>query len=151
MKVVAIVASVVLGLGGAVFGIVIALRTTSSRVTGTISGSGGDLGTFTMQPDRCVSGERNQFRGVQLFSGDGDAHGTAYADPIGGSPTIAINLEHAHKARKFEIYDCKVLDGEIERQNSTVNRITNIKGHIRFDCTTAGEHATGDVTFENCH
>ncbi|HEY1554755.1 MAG TPA: hypothetical protein VGF94_07975 [Kofleriaceae bacterium] len=151
MRAVVIAVAVVLCLGGAVFGIAMALRASTSHVTGTITGTGGDLGTWTMQVDRCQSGQRNEFRGVQLYGGDSDAHGTAFVDPIGSEPIITIAREHGGDARQFTKAECRVLEGKIENQKSTINRITNIKGYVRFDCTWQAEHATGDVTFDNCH
>jgi hypothetical protein len=142
----------VVGLGGGVFGILMASRISTNHVTGTITSTGGELGTWTMQPDSCQSGERNQFRGVQLFGGDGNAHGTSFVTPFGGEPSISINLSNgSDKARLFHRDDCKLLDGDVQRQNSRVNRVYNVSGHVRFDCAYKDEHVTGDVTFENCH
>jgi hypothetical protein len=140
-----------LGLAGAIVGILMASEISTNHLTGTITSSGGELGAWTIQPDSCQSGEREQFRGVQLFAGDSNKHGTAFISPFGGEQQISINLDHGGKARLFSSSDCKVLDGEIQRQNSRVNRIYNVSGHVRFDCTYNEEHVTGDLTFENCH
>ena len=140
----------VLGLGAAVFGIVMATRISTNHINGTITSQGGELGTWSIQPDNCESGEVDQFRGVKLFAGSGNTHGTVFLSPVGGEQKITINLGNG-KARVFDQDDCKVLDGDIHRENSRVNRIYNISGRVRFDCAFKDEHVTGDVTFENCH
>jgi hypothetical protein len=97
---------------------VTARQVSTNRVTGTITSAGGELGSWTIQPDRCQSGEREQFRGVQLFDGDRNKHGTAFISPFGGAQQVSINLDHGGKARVFDASDCKVLEGDIKRQNS---------------------------------
>jgi hypothetical protein len=137
-----------LALGGLM--VMLVVKLTNNKVSGTISSTGGELGTWTMHPDRCQSGARNQFRGVQLFE-DGDLHGTAYLAPVGGEPAITVNIGTGGSARRFGASECRVLDGSVEPQNSTVNDVRSVEGHVRFDCTWHDEHVTGDVTFGNCH
>jgi len=150
--VVVIASSLVFSLGGAAVAITMAVQSCSPHLEGSISASGGELGTWTMHPDGCESGERGQYRGVVLFEGDTETHGVGFVQPVGGETSLEINLEsQPGRARKFTAAHCSQLDGTIERQNSSVNRITNIRGHLKFDCSWNGEHATGDVTFENCH
>lgn len=74
-----------------------------------------------------------------------------FVDPVGGESTISINMLESTKARRFDASDCKVLDGNMQRQNSSTNNIRDISGFVKFDCTLGDEHATGNVTFEYCH
>jgi len=132
---------VVVAIAGISVALFFAMYSVRTQVNGTISGQGGKLGTWTMRPDECESGERDQFRGVSLYETE-NAVRVTYIDPIGGTPSLAINTERA---------SCKLLEGKIERKNGMSNHIWNISGYVRFDCTWNGGHVTGDVVFDNCH
>jgi hypothetical protein len=123
----------------------------SSKVQGVVTASGGELGSWTMHADSCQSGERNQFRGVEIFASDDKRLGMSFLQPIGGEAAVSLNIPGGTSARRFGASDCTVLRGEVHRQTSMVNRITNVRGRVKFDCRYGDEHATGDLTFENCH
>jgi hypothetical protein len=142
---------VALGVGVSVLGITVAVKSCNPHIEGTISASGNSLGTWTVHPTTCQSGQRNQFRGVQFFEDGGDEHGVGYHAPVGDVAFISVNMEHTDKAHRFTARACSVLDGDIVKQSSSINRITNLRGHVKFDCTDGGEHVSGDLTFENCH
>lgn len=97
----------------------------------------------TFAPDSCRSGQVNGFAGVDLTDGDG--------------PTLRIVQSPTNEPQVI------VLDGQlaadfgqcgtmsIERQNSTVNDITNVMGNATLKCEAAGRSVEGTISFKNCH
>jgi hypothetical protein len=39
----------------------------------------------------------------------------------------------------------------VQRQNSSVNEVTNVMGEAVLDCAAAGHSVAGSVSFKNCH
>ena len=39
----------------------------------------------------------------------------------------------------------------VERQNSSINDIYNVKGNATLSCAGVGRSVQGNITFENCH
>ena len=142
---------VIVALGGGITLCGYAVAGGFTHVGGTITSSGGELGAWTMTPDSCQSGERNQYRGASFYTSRDKRLGVAFLDPMGGDRAVTVNVPKGDNARRFNPSDCKVLEGQVERQSSEVNDVTNVKGWVKFDCAYRDEHVTGDVTFENCH
>lgn len=140
------------GLLAVIAGIVFAVTSClKSHVEGAISASGRALGTWTVHPTWCRSGQNSEFRGVQFFEDGGNEHGVGFHQPVGEPAFISVNMQSSNKSYRFTDRACSVLDGTIQKQSSSVNNVTNLRGHVKFDCTDGGEHVSGDLTFENCH
>ncbi len=150
--VVALVAVGILVAAGGIVAFVLAIKgAITNEVHGTVTAHGKQVGNWTMTPDVCVSGERNQFHGAQFFVDGNDVLGISFIQPIGQDPALTVNLPGKHQAARFGPADCKTLSGHVERQNSMVNRITNVRGSVTFDCGAADDRVSGELTFSNCH
>ncbi len=72
------------------------------------------------------------------------------SDPKDGY-AVKINLPNTKKAVTVNETVCSTFDVHVEKQNSTINDIKNVKGRAKLDCTVEGSTVKANVTFENCH
>jgi hypothetical protein len=94
-------------------------------------------------PTSCRSGQANGFAGVDLIDDSGRTL------RIVQTPTTqpqAIVLDGQLVA---DLGQCGAMS--LERQNSSVNEITNVMGSATLKCEAAGHAVEGTVTFKNCH
>lgn len=94
-------------------------------------------------PTSCRSGQANGFAGVDLIDDSGRTL------RIVQTPTTqpqAIVLDGQLVA---DLGTCGAMS--LERQNSSVNEITNVMGSATLECEAAGHAVEGTVTFKNCH
>ena len=93
----------------------------------------------------CRSGQASGFTGVDLVQSDGTKL-RLVSQPNGKA---SAHLFAAGSATSIEIGACGPLS--VERQNSQINDIYNVKGTATLSCTANGHSVAGSVTFENCH
>ena len=107
---------------------------------------------WTMTPDACESGERSGFFGVDMWTQDGgDAHLRAILDP-GDGAIVKLDLPDVeHTLTLTPGGNCKLLELEVERQNSRTNNIAHVRGHLQLECTEPGFTLQADITFADCH
>jgi len=118
------------------------------KVEGTFSADGGTLGTWTFQPDLCVSGERQGYFGVLLTKKGDSTHFVKVAqDPTTGKAVLTVRIPGTDKTQILR--SCKLLTSSVTRTNTRVNRIWSVQGTVQVDCPTA--HFKGKATFANCH
>lgn len=95
--------------------------------------------------ESCRSGQVSGFTGVDLVQSDGTKL-RLVALPSGKA---AAHLFAAGSATSIEIGECGPLS--VDRQNSQINDIYNVKGTATLSCTANGHSVAGNITFENCH
>jgi hypothetical protein len=116
----------------------------------TVRTSGGQH--WSTMPSQCVSGQRQGFFGVDMRAGTDD--GTlvrAIIDPKDG-PILKVNVPGTDQALTLRPGPgCSQFDVHVERQSSSINDITNVRGHVRVTCDDPELALKADITFENCH
>jgi hypothetical protein len=98
------------------------------------------------------SGERQGFFGVDLRGGGkDDAIVRAIQDPVQG-PLLRVNVPGTDKALTLQPGPgCAHFEVQVERQNSRINNISNVRGRVRVACDTPELALDADITFANCH
>lgn len=107
---------------------------------------------WTTTPDECASGQRQGFFGADLRAGgQDDALIRVLLDPRDG-PILKVNIPGGAQGLTLQPGpSCPRFDLHVERQNSTINDIANVRGHVRVDCDDAELKLQADITFANCH
>lgn len=126
----------------------------SNELQGTLEASlqGADATTWITSPSECASGERQGFFGVDMRTNSDDATLIrAILDPKDG-PILKVNVPGTDKGVTLKAGpSCAQFDVHVERQNSRINNITNVRGHVRVACEDAELKLKADITFGNCH
>ncbi len=107
---------------------------------------------WTTTPDECASGQRQGFFGVDMRAGQSDdTLIRVILDPKDG-PILKVNVPGGSQGITLKQGPtCSRFDVHVERQSSTINDITNVRGHVRVDCEDAELKLGADLTFANCH
>lgn len=111
----------------------------SNKLSGSL-----DINGNTFTPTSCENLQRIGQRGVEL-------HDDAYKKiriverPDGSADVYWF----ASSGKGTKIADCATLT--VRDQNSTVNKVKNIMGTAKLDCSKGDDEIKGNVTFENCH
>ena len=108
--------------------------------------------SWTVTPDECISGQRQGFFGVDARqSGKDDALVRVLNDPRTNF-TLRLNVPGTGESILVEPGEgCQPFDLTVDRQNSSVNNVTNVQGHIRVTCDRPDLKIKADITFANCH
>lgn len=109
-------------------------------------------GDWTMTPDACFSGERQQFLGVDL-SQDGDVADAMriVLDPVDGY-SVLMNIPGEDLAVVLAADDgCARFDVHVERSNTRVNNIWGVFGHARVTCRLPDVEVDADIEFDACY
>ncbi len=102
-------------------------------------------------PSECASGERQGFFGVDMRAGSDDSMVRVILDPKEG-PILKVNVPGTDQGLTLGPGPgCPQFDVHVERQNSRINNITNVRGHARVTCEDPELQLKADITFENCH
>ncbi len=126
-----------------------------SRVDGTVTHQGGELGDWTASFDGCRSGDAF----VSDFFG---------ADFVSESPRVHLQLQgsDSHNALllvagpstpgddglELRQADCTVFDVHVESGGAEVNDVDSVEGHLKVDCPTpGGGRLRADLVFKACH
>jgi predicted RNA-binding Zn-ribbon protein involved in translation (DUF1610 family) len=145
----------VVGVGAAVtgFGALMYYTTVLSQVHGSMTSESKELGRWTLDDTAwgtCRSGEFSGFFGVALLDQSSDPRLTVVRDEVGGT-TLKFGIPGTDKAWVVPGEMCSKLDADVHRQNSQVNEVWNMEGHVDFDCELHDGRVHGSVTFSNCH
>lgn len=120
--------------------ICLALLGCSNKLEGDIEVDGEEF-----ELDSCRSGQVYGFVGVELEAEDGRR--LRIVNTPTGEP-VAVVLPSGSSSG-VEVGTCGSF--RIERQNSTVNNVTNVEGSADLECEGNGHSVKGTVEFENCH
>ncbi len=123
-----------------------------SLLEGTVGVETAEYGAWRYTPDRCFSGERLQFFGVDLVEGEPELGRITriVEDPVEGI-SVSINVPDEDLALVFTGEGCERFDVSLWRENSRVNEIWNISGFADIQCDGQGVRLNVDASFENCH
>lgn len=102
-----------------------------------------ELDGTPFEPSSCQSGERNNFMGVDLIEESGRVLRLAQSP---ANQPIAIVMANGTTT---EVGPCGEMS--VQRQNSTINDITNVEGNATLECDAKDHEVKGTVTFKNCH
>jgi len=104
-----------------------------SSLEASLLGEGGKQ--WAVVPSECASGERQGFFGVDLRVGaSGDGLVRAIVDPTEG-PILKLNVPGSSEGLNVRPGpSCSQLEIHVERQNSKINNVTNVRGHVRVAC-----------------
>lgn len=111
----------------------------------------GDQGSeILVQPEACRSGDRANFRGVDLLSEGLVVR--VVAEPIDGIAVALIDAETGERRGIFRRSDCTVLRGDIQRTGWQINDVADVSGNLEADCRLpSGQQLRGKLVFEHCH
>lgn len=124
-----------------------------SEIDGTMSAELAEYdASWTVTPNRCLSGEHQGFFGVDLLEGDReDALLRVLLDPVEGY-SLGFNIPGEELALFLDADSgCELFDLEVARQSSRVNEYWNVEGHVLVDCVGPGIDLHIDVVFAGCH
>ena len=97
----------------------------------------------TFQPTSCRSGQLNNFAGVDLVDNGGRTLRLA------NSPSMKPTAILIAGTQVVELGPCGTMS--VQRQNSSVNEVTNVEGNATLECEAEGHSIKGTVSFKNCH
>jgi hypothetical protein len=105
----------------------------------------------TLTPDVCVSGERYQFYGVDMWrDGHEEARIRAILDAVDG-PIVKLDIPGvAQTVTLTPASKCTVFELSVERSSTSTNDIQHIHGHLRLRCDEAGLALLADINFADC-
>ncbi len=122
----------------------------STSTHGEIRMRSGKADEILFQPEACLSGDRANFRGVDLVSPQLVLR--VVAEPLEGLAVALIDVASGERRGVFRRSDCTVLRGDVQRTAWRVNNIADVSGFVEADCRLAsGEELAGSITFEHCH
>jgi hypothetical protein len=110
-------------------------------------------GDVTITPERCASGDRWNFYGVDLVDASGAGGVRLAIDPIAG-PRVRVQLP-GDEGRSTIVLDeahCSTYRADVHHNGWTVNDFRSVDGRLELDCASnKGEHVQGVLTFRQCH
>ncbi len=122
---------------------------TRPELEGSVVLRWGDGEEIALRPDLCLSGDRGNFRGVDLVSPSYVVR--VAAEPLEGLGVAVIETEGARRPI-FRASSCATLRGDVQRTGWRVNDVWDVSGFIEADCRLpSGEELRGRITFEHCH
>ncbi|HEX9669562.1 MAG TPA: hypothetical protein VGC93_08770 [Thermoanaerobaculia bacterium] len=102
-----------------------------------------------LRPEICLSGDRANFRGVDLLAPPYVVR--VVAEPLAGLGVVVIDTE-SDRRPVFRSSSCAVLRGDVQRGGWRVNDIWDVSGYVEVDCRlTSGEELEGKISFAHCH
>ena len=118
-----------------------------AKVEGQFQSEGNELGTWTLVPTACRSGQRMGFHGVLLGVPDDDEHLVRVArDPATGALVVSARKPGTDQVGVFSGCD---LEGELHQTNTSVNEIWGMEGSISIECPD--DDFSGQATFSDCY
>ena len=125
---------------------------------GSIEADGSVLGAWTLVPDSCVSGQRQEFYGVILLdSEDERLQIKVVVDPLEGLALVATIPEGCEpgglcEAVVIRASECEGLHGDVRRDTSiSTNSIWHMEGWVDVECRIGDGHLRGAIEFSACH
>jgi len=121
------------------------LLMSSTEVSGRLQAAGA-LGTWTIAPDDCDSGQLEGFAGVVLKSSKDRGHVVRVVrDPVRGNLVVVVSPGKPNHVISSET--CPGLVVNVRRGNTNINDVWTQDGNVKLECP----ELRGAVTFEGCH
>jgi hypothetical protein len=148
----------VVGVGAAVTGFgALEYYTDINLVHGSMTSESKELGRWTLDDTAwggwwhgCQSGQPHGFFGVTLFDQSSHERLRLVKDVVRGM-TLEFGIPGTDELLVVPGKMCSKLDADVHREGSAVGDITNLEGHVDFDCELQDGRVHGSVTFSNCH
>ena len=125
-----------------------------SSTEGTLVSKGPPLGDWTFKPDRCKSGQREQFFGAFVLGGKEGGGGQIklIRDQVKQTWVIQVTKPGAEGARPITIdrSKCKGYGVSLHRTSTTVNDIRLLDGRLTLYCTYPKGSISADIKLESC-
>jgi hypothetical protein len=125
-----------------------ARQVSNPAMTGEITINSEDGTLIIWHPDRCRSGEHEQFFGFDLDTAGSD-HVRAVLDPLSGPGVRLAGLERDLIVLRKS--DCAVLDLDIQPTGWTINEYRDFSDRLELDCTAGGLRIQGSINVQHCH
>ena len=130
-----------------------ALQGFPDRPVGTVDLVSGTLGSHTLVPAACVSGERQLFLGADFVDDRQGLTLRLVLDPT-GSATIRVfrSSNPLDRGVLFQRQDCSRLELSLERTGWSIDDIYDLRVDVDLDCRRAsGDALQGKLAVEHCH
>ena len=122
----------------------------STSTRGEILVRGEKIGELLLRPEACLSGDRGNFRGVDLLAPPLVLR--VAAEPIEGLAVALIDSKSGERRGIFRRSDCRVLRGDVQRTGWRINNVADVSGFVEIECRLpSGEELLGSIVFEHCH
>jgi uncharacterized protein (DUF983 family) len=110
-------------------------KAANPKLKGRLQVKGPRVGTWTLTPDRCVSGQHKGYFGVRLSEKTG-RYWTRVIKTSSGGLEMVIPLRGKGENPKAVLHlrDCKVLKGKVVRTNMRHNHTWIMRGWVEIDC-----------------
>ncbi|MBK7400069.1 MAG: hypothetical protein IPJ34_28410 [Myxococcales bacterium] len=118
--------------------LVLPLAGCTAKLEGSI-----DLDGKTFRAPSCRSLTPMGYTGVELEAADGAR--LRVVERADGDAEVFYFAASKNKGKSYGA--CATM--KIQKQNSSVNKVTNVEGRVKLDCPDAD--AKGEIKFENCH
>jgi hypothetical protein len=123
----------------------------TNELEGTAKITSKALGDHTIKPTECVSGERQGFFGADLREGGADDKTLRVINDPKEGYAVKVNIPGTKKAVLLSESRCETFDVSVEKQNSEINDIQNVRGRVKIACTVDDDKISADLKFANCH
>ena len=123
---------------------------TTQKASGEIIVPWGTDAEHPFVPQDCLSGDRANFRGVDLLSPTLIVR--VVAEPLEGISVAFIDPQTGKRLAVLRPPDCSGLSGDVQRTGWRVNDVADVNGYVDIDCLSpSGEEIKGRIDFEHCH
>ena len=127
------------------------LLTGCTRIVGQVEAHEPEGEHWTLVPDRCFTGQKLLFNGVELESAEGDPHALlVVTDPVKG-PSVVVVDSATHTRVVYDASTCRQLDANVYQNGARIEGHMAINGSITLACGTGEKWIRGSIAFENCH
>lgn len=129
-----------------------------NKIKGTFHAKDSRVGTWTLNPNKCTSGQHKGFFGVYLSAKGEKPWVKVVKDPASGKLVVTVPFLAPGQDSNYGVVlkNCKVLEGNVARTNTRVNRTWMVQGRIKVDCALKHKDGPngrvwGEVDFAQCY
>ncbi len=106
---------------------------------------------WRMTPDRCYSGRRLLFEGVEIESSGPEPHSASVAvDPVKGNRVIVVNSA-THERVVFDASQCVQFQTHVRESSERWFGRHPVSGSIALACGDANHSLRAAIAFDFCH
>ncbi len=121
-----------------------------THVNGWFEGHSTEGEDWRMVPDRCFTGERLMFNGVELESSGAEPHSVmVLADPV--RPSVVVVASSTHERVVFDASNCAPVEPHVYTNAERIHGFRTVSGSITVACTDGDHVLRGTVAFDGCH
>ena len=130
-----------------------AIDAVKSAPTGTLEVVSASLGSHTLVPSVCASGERQLFLGADFLDGAQGITARLILEPSGAASLRLFPTDEPLEAGlSFRRQDCDRFDLSLERTGWQINDVYDLRVRMDLDCRAAtGDSVRGALTADRCH